>query len=117
MKTTVDIHERVYRFVIKVINLLKTIPRNQINLNIIDQCSRSVASVGANDQEADACSSKRDFISKYVITKKELKETLYWLRLIGDINPFLKDQSRESIDEGKQILLIVSKIIFNCRNK
>ena len=110
-----DIHERIYQFVLRVLRLLSSLPKNQINLNVINQCSRSVTSVGANDQEADACSSKRDFLAKYGIVKKELKETNYWLRLIVDINPQLKKQMKDIIQEGKEILLIVSTIIKNTR--
>ena len=112
-----DIHERIYRFVLAVLRLLKTLPRNSINENFIEQCSRSVTSVGANDQEADACQSKKDFLLKYGIAKKELKETLYWLRLVKDINFGLNKQVENLFGEGKQILLIVSKIIVNTKQR
>ena len=110
-----DIHERIYQFVLRVLKLLRSIPKTQINLNIINQCSRSVTSVGANDQEADACVSKRDFLAKYAIAKKELKETNYWLRLVADTNPEFKERMEGLIKEGKEILLIISTIINNTR--
>lgn len=110
-----DIHERIYQFVLRVLKLLELLPKTPINLNIIDQCSRAVTSVGANDQEADACQSKRDFLAKYGIAKKELKETNYWLRLISDINPRFKPRMKDLIKEGQEILLIVSSIIVNTR--
>ena len=110
-----DIHERIYQFVLRVIKLLQSLPKNQINLNIVDQCSRSVTSVGANDQEADACQSKKDFLLKYSIVKKELKETNYWLRLIFDTSINLRERMKNLQDEGQQILLIVSKIILNAK--
>ena len=110
-----NIHERIYQLVFKVLKLLNLLPKNPINLNIINQCGRSVTSVGANDQEADASSSRRDFLAKYGIVKKELKETNYWLRLIDDFNPKLKEQTKDIIQEGKEILLIVSTIIKNTR--
>lgn len=92
-----DIHERIYQFVLKVLKLLSLLPKNPINLNIINQCIRSATSVGANDQEADACSSRRDFLAKYGLVKKELKETNYWLRLIDDFNPKLKVKTKDII--------------------
>ncbi|MCL5090540.1 MAG: four helix bundle protein [Patescibacteria group bacterium] len=94
-----------------MLKLLASLPKTSINLIIIDQCGRSVSSVGANDQEADACESRRDFIAKYSIVKKEVKETNYWIRLTGDINPELKDRIISLQHEGKEILLIVSSII------
>jgi four helix bundle protein len=115
MNKPMDIHERVYKFVLRVINLLNFLPKTTINLNIVNQCSRAVTSVGANDQEADAGQSRKDFLCKYGIVKKELKETNYWLKLIKDTNPSLKNRMQGLIKEGKEILLIVSKIISNTR--
>src|SRR5512136_2239029 len=112
-----DIHERIYKFVLRVLKLLQKIPKNQINFNIIDQCSRAVTSVGANDQEADAGVSRRDFLAKYGLVKKELKETNYWLRLIYDLNQQLQEESGEIIEEGNEILLIISAIIIKTRAK
>ncbi|MBM3209140.1 four helix bundle protein [Candidatus Shapirobacteria bacterium] len=110
-----DIHERIYRFVLRVLKLLESLPKTAINLIIIDQCGRAVTSVGANDQEADACLSKRDFLVKYGFVKKELKETNYWIRLIADTNPLLKERMKDLIKEGQEILLIVSSIINKTR--
>jgi len=106
-----DIHERIYRFVVRVLKLLASLPKNQLNLIIIPQCGRAVTSVGANDQEADACETSRDFIAKFSIVKKEVKETNYWLRLISDINPSFTIRMRDLQKEGEEIFLIVSSII------
>lgn len=111
----IDIHERIYNFVLRVLKLLSSLKKTRLNLIIIDQCGRAVTSVGANDQEADACESKKDFIAKYTIAKKELKETNYWLRLIADTNPGLSSRMRNLHQEGKEILLIVSSIIRNAK--
>jgi four helix bundle protein len=111
----IDIHERIYGFVLRVLKLLGLLAKTQLNLVIIEQCSRAVTSVGANDQEADACESKRDFIAKYSIVKKELKETNYWLRLISDTNVNFGSRMKNIQKEGKEILLIVSSIIKSAK--
>lgn len=113
----IDIHDRIYNFVLRVLRLLSLLPKTPLNLIIIDQGSRSVTSVGANDQEADACESKKDFIAKYSIVKKELKETNYWLRLASDTNQFLIEKINKERQEGKELLLIISSIIRNSKNK
>ena len=111
----IDIHERIYNFVLRVLKLLSSLPKNSLNLIIIDQCGRSVTSVGANDQEADACESKKDFIAKYSLVKKELKETNYWLRLISDTNQVFSKKMGNLRREGNEILLIVSSIIKSAK--
>src|SRR5437763_1206318 len=107
-----DIHERIYQFVIRIINLVKQIPKTPENIILINQITRSATSVGANDQEADGTDSKKDFIAKYTIVRKEAKETAYWLRIIGDTNPSLKKRMDNIQQEGKEIVKIVSSIIL-----
>src|SRR3972149_2976759 len=83
--TDKDIHVRIHKFVVACfINIVKKIPKTPENIPIIKQISASLTSMGANDQEADAADSNRDFIAKYTIVKKETKETKYWLTTISD---------------------------------
>ena len=76
-----DIHERIFQFVIAVLKDIRVVNKTNENQIILNQLIRSVTSVGANDQEADGVSTKRDFIHCYTIVRKELKESRYWLRL------------------------------------
>lgn len=110
-----DIHQRIYDFVIRVLDLAKALPKTQENLVFTNQLIEAVTSMGANDQEADASESKRDFLAKYSIVKKESKETNYWLRLIYDRNPNFRARMESLIQEGKEILNIVATIIYNTR--
>ncbi len=110
-----DIHDRIYKFVIRVLKLLKSLPRTPENIVIINQITRSVTSMGANDREADGTITVRDFVSKYSIVRKEGKETDYWLNLIADTNLKLKPRMLSLITEGNEIIKIVSSIIYNTR--
>lgn len=113
----IDIHERIYRFVIRTITLTKSLSSTQQNLILINQLARSATSMGANDQEADGTDSKKDFIAKYAIVRKEAKETNYWMRLIADTNPKLKPRMTSLMQEGKEIAKIVNGIIFSAKSK
>ncbi len=112
-----DIHERIYQFILRVIHLTKVLPKTPENLILINQVLRSVTSLGANDQEADGTDSKKDFIAKYAIVRKEGKETNYWLRLIGDTNPSFKSRMAELCQEGKELVKIISAIILKAKSK
>lgn len=114
--TEKDIHTRIRRFVVGCfLNIVKKIPKTTENLPIISQVSASLTSMGANDQEADAADSNKDFVAKYTIVRKETKETRYWLTIIsetgllehGIVEPYLK--------ESQEILFIVIKIIQNSK--
>lgn len=109
-----DIHERIFNFVIEVIKYLNKIPKTSTNLIFIGQCTRSVTSMGANDQEADGSSTKKDFIHKFTDVRKEGKETIFWLRVIVRTNDEEHSLEGESlIREGNEIIAIVSTIIKN----
>lgn len=99
-----DIHERIYKFVIRVINLVKQLPKTPENIILINQITRSATSMGANDQEADGTDSRKDFICKYALVRKEGKETNYWLRVISDTNPQFKLRMAALMQEGKEIV-------------
>ena len=110
-KSPFDIHERIYLLVLRVLKLIRIIPKTPENLVIIQQLSRSITSMGANDQEADGTDTRKDFIHTYVIVRKESKETKYWIRLIGDLNIRLKTEADELIREIQEIINIISAII------
>lgn len=114
--TPQDIHARIYKFVINCFkNVVKKIPRTTESLPIISQISSSLTSIGANDQEADGASTKKDFIAKYYIVKKESKETKYWLSVIKDTGLIDSDIVNPFITECHEILMIISKIINNTK--
>ena len=114
-KTKYDIHERIYKFIVRVIKLVNTLPKTSANMVIIPQILRCVTSIGANDQEADGTLTKKDFIHSYTIVRKESKETNFWLRLIADTNPTIKPKMESIIQEGQEIVAIISSIINKTR--
>lgn len=114
--TNKDIHQRIYRYIIGCFrDVVKKIPKAAESLPVISQISSSLTSMGANDQEADAASSTKDFLAKYHTAKKETKETVYWLSFIGDAGLIDPTVVTPYIQEGTEILKIVSSIIENTK--
>jgi four helix bundle protein len=112
-----DIHERIYQFVIAVLKYIRKLPKSSENLIIFNQLTRSVTSMGANDQEADGTHTKKDFISKYAIVRKETKESAYWLRALMDLNPQYSKEGISLREEAIEIAKIISTIIYKTSNK
>jgi four helix bundle protein len=110
-----DIHQRIYNFVIRVLLMVKKLPKTPENNIIIYQITKSATSMGANDREADGVITKNDFIHKYSIVRKEAKETEYWLNIIADTNPESKARMSELITECQALIKIVSTIIYNTK--
>lgn len=112
-----NLEERTAIFAENIIDFVRLIKCDAVNSRIITQLIGSGGSIGANYCEATEGESKKDFIHKIGICKKETKETRYWLRLLARVNPDKKDEIRKLWKEAHELLLIFSKIIRSSRNK
>ncbi len=110
-----DLEERTAKLAEDIITLVKKVKANHINKRIISQLVGSGGSLGANYCEANEAESKRDFIHKIGICKKETKETKHWLRLLATSNPEIKDSLKLIWKETHELLLIFSKIKENAK--
>ena len=81
-----DLEERTLEFSKRVIKFCKGLPRTVINEEIGKQLLRAATSVGANYIEANESLSKKDFLMRIKICRKEAKESGYWLKLIETNN-------------------------------
>jgi four helix bundle protein len=106
------IHQRVFDFVVRILNLTRALPKTPQNLNIIGQISRSATSIGANSQEADGATSKKQFVNSFTIVKKETKETNYWLKMISATNAGFSKRMESLIKEGEELEAIISSILI-----
>ncbi len=112
-----DLEERTLRFGEEIIDFTKNLPQNLITKPLINQLIRSGTSIGANYCEADEANSKKDFINKVVIAKKESKETRYWLKMIAYAIPEFKEAAEKIWKEAQELNLILAAIVRNSNKK
>ena len=110
-----DLEERTRAFAKQVIRTLLKMKTNDINRNIISQLSRAVTSVGANYCEANGASSKKDFRNKIFICRKEIQETKYWIEILAESNPEMKETLKDFWKESHELTLIFNKITSSLR--
>jgi len=116
-KYDLDLEERTLKFGKDVIDFVKKLPQNSITKPLISQLIRSATSIGANYCEADEASSKKDFINKIAITKKETKETKYWLKIIAHTIPEVRPAVKNLWREAQELNLILAAIIRTSNKK
>jgi len=116
-RTNYDLEERTLDFGKRVVRLVKVLPKNVVNLELGKQVVRSGTSVGANYREATEAESKRDFVHKLRIAKKEVKETTYWIDLIAEANPDLEGRLSASRKESRELLFILAASIDSALGK
>lgn len=106
-----DLEERTAKFGEEIIRFAQKIPKSTITTPLVSQLIRAGTSVGANYLEADDAESKRDFIHKMGISRKESRETKHWLRMIAFALPNLKEEARGLWREAQELNLIFSAIV------
>ena len=75
----------------------------------------SGTSIGANVEEAQSASSKKDFINKMTIALREAKETRYWLRIFYSCDLADKIKLEKLMEECLEIVKIITTIIKNSK--
>ena len=96
-----DLEDRTLAFAKSVRTLVKKLHKSIANIEDGKQLIRSSGSVGANYIEANEALSKKDFIMRIKICRKEAKESRYWLKLIDtqgglELEEIVKDLEKEA---------------------
>lgn len=109
---TYDLEDRTLQFAKCVRTFVKSLPRSISNFEDTKQLVRSSGSVGANYIEANEALSKKDFVMRIKICRKEAKESRYWLDLVelGDNHLISQEQSKLR-QEAHELMMIFGAIL------
>ena len=105
-----DLEERTYVFAKSVIEYVRNLPRGIADSEIGKQLVRSAGSVGANYIEANESLSKKDFLMRIKISRKEAKESAYWLKLSSPAKPY-ENTKKKLMCESEELMKIFSGIM------
>jgi four helix bundle protein len=107
-----DLEERTFVFAKRIRSFVKLLPVSITNNEDIKQLARSSASVGANYIEANESLGKKDFLFKLRISRREAKESRFFLRLLdADSKTKLEDERALLIKESTELICIFGAII------
>ncbi len=112
-----ELSKRLYDFALKIVLLVRGLPREVAAYEIGRQLLKAGTSIAANHEEARGGFSKDDFIYKINTAFKEAKETSFWLRLLRDSEIVRKEQIEELISESKEIRNILGASVKTARSK
>lgn len=110
-----DLENRTLLFTKSIIQFINLIQKSLANIEIAKQLIRSSGSIGANYIEANEALSKKDFIYRIKICRKEAKETTYWIKLL-EVNSDLNDERNNLIQESIELTKIFGSIYRNTSN-
>ena len=107
-----DLEERTFQFAQSIRAFVKQLPKTIGNVEDVRQLVRASGSVAANWIEADEALSKKDFLMRVKICRKEAKESRLFLRLIDAGSSQSTASARDKLaSEARELTLIFSAII------
>lgn len=107
-----DLEDRTLSFAKDVRLFVDSLPKSIQNREDGKQLVRSSGSVGANYLEANQSLSKKDFLLRIKIEKKEARETIYWLELVHVLPENEQNKSR-LLKEATELMNILGAIMRN----
>lgn len=113
MNKEYDLEERTFQFAKDCRLTIKRIKKNITNISDCKQLIRSSGTVGANYIEANESLSKKDFIYRIKVCRKEAKESVYWLRLLLTDKMNQHNELENLKQEATELKKIFSAIINN----
>lgn len=106
-----DLEERTFQFAKNCRDFVAKLSKTIANIEYGRQLIKASGSQAANYIEANEALSKKDFIHRIKICRKEAKESRLWLRLCNPSNnQELKKERQELIQEADELTKIFSTI-------
>jgi len=107
-----DLEDRTLEFAKRIRTFVARLKNTPANTEDGKQLIKSSGSVGANYIEANEALSKKDFLMRIKICRKEAKESLYWLRLVDTGGNSELEQERAALEkEAGELTHIFGSIV------
>lgn len=109
------LYKRFLKFGTDCQKFVRLLPKTPYNLVYGNQLLRSSSSPGANYIEATEASSRKEFILKLKICRREAKESIHWLTLIrgaNEENEEVVKKCGEIVREAKEFIRIFTSSVL-----
>jgi len=112
-----EFRRRLYHFVLKLIEFLDRLPKDNVSLRIGDQLLRSGTSVMGNYTEGQAASSRKDFTNYFNNSLKSSNESKLWFALLRDSGRAKAEDVAWFLCELDEIAKIFASSILTLKGK
>ena len=107
---------RAFEFASRILKLCTRLyERGPVRRHLAGELIRCGPSIWANAEESQEGQTKKDFIAKLSISRKEAKESSYWLRLAVKNELVTADEVRWELSEARQLLAMIRSAILTAR--
>ena len=114
MSTESILKQKSMRFSQRIVGLYRYLIKEHRETVMSKQILRSGTSIGANIAEAIYGSSRKDFVAKLQIARKEAAETAYWLELLYNCSFLTENQFCSMKKDCTELMAMLSSSIRSC---
>jgi len=107
--------DKSYKFAVRIVKLHQYLNNEKKEYILSKQIMRSGTSIGANVNEAQSAVSKSDFINKFGIALKEIRETQYWLNLLKDSGYISEKLHGSLLTDCIELAKLINRIILTTK--
>jgi four helix bundle protein len=111
------LRDKSYAFALAVVRHVKVLRERKPEYELTTQLLRSATSVGANVEEANAGQSRKDFVAKLAIARKEANEARYWLRLMRDAEILETAAASRLIKDCEELIRMLTASVKTAEGK
>ena len=109
--------DRAFEFACRILKLTDRIwDRGPAARHVASQLTKSGTSIGANAEEAQEGQTKADFVAKMSISRKEARETIWWLRVAINSQIVQPEEVAWELDEARQLLAMTRSAVRTARS-
>lgn len=110
-------NNRLVRFTVNTLKLCRTLQEERLLWGVVDQVTRSAASIGANVSEASGSGSLKGYKNYFEIALKSANETRYWFTVLAEFE-IGDDHTRRSLEsELEEIIKILNASIKTMKSR
>ena len=109
--------KRLYNFVLKLIEFLDNLPKDNVSKRLGNQLLRSGTSILGNYVEAQSAASKKEFIKYFNISLRSTNESKLWIAILRDSKRAKYEQVQWFLDEMDEISKVFASSILTAKGK
>ena len=109
--------KRLYNFVLKLIEFLDDLPKDNVSYRIGDQLLRSGTSILGNYVEAQSAASKREFVKYFNISLRSTNESKLWIAILRDSKRAKSEQVQWFLNELDEFSKVFASSILTAKGK
>lgn len=117
MKGNNIIQEKSFAFAVRAVKLFKYLQEAKKEFVLSKQFLRCATSIGANVEESIGGQSDKDFLSKLSIAYKEVRETMYWLRILQATDYLTQSEAESMLTDAEELCKIFGKIQVTLKSR